>query len=103
MSQIKLLCIDDKNKPEDIPFTHWVEEDVLYTLKDVASLTMQNNKLGVQIDEINLKDLLLQHEYFSLNRFAIKHEDLEAFTQIITASGKKDSMTTEDLNKLFNI
>jgi hypothetical protein len=103
MSQIKLLCIDDTNKPEDIPFTHWVEEDKLYTLKDVARLTMQGNTLGVQIEEINLISLCLQYEYFSLTRFAIKQEDLEGFKDIIEASGQKDSITTEDLNKLFNI
>ena len=102
MGLIQMLCIDDSNRPEEIPLTHWIEKDELYTLKDVKRLKMQGGRLGVQVDEIDLLELRGQHEYFSLERFAIDVDELKAFKEVIIASGKQDSISSDDLNKLFN-
>ena len=103
MGLIKLLCINDQNRPEDIPLSHWVEEGFFYTLKDIKKLTIQGGILGVQIDEIDLLELGGQHEFFALNRFALDINDLEAFKEVIIASGKQDTISSDDLNQLFNI
>jgi hypothetical protein len=102
MGLIQMFCIDDSNRPEDIPLTHWIEEGELYTLKDVKRLKMQGGRLGIQIHEINLLELCGQHEFFSLDRFAIDVDEVEAFKQVIIASGRQDSISSYDLNKLFN-
>jgi hypothetical protein len=102
MGLIQMLCIDDSNRPEDIPLTHWIKEGELYTLKDVKKLTMQGGKLGVQVDEIDLLKLGGQHEFFSITRFALEGNKLEAFKEVMKASGKQDSISSDDLNKLFN-
>jgi hypothetical protein len=103
MSVITILCIDDSNRPEDIPVTHWIKEGQVYTLKNVKSLLMQSGQLGLQVDEINLLELENQYEFFSLYRFSIQEKDIKAFKDVIIASYKADKISTDDLNELFNI
>tara|TARA_R110000824_G_scaffold34903_1_gene110116 strand:+ start:2582 stop:2896 length:315 start_codon:yes stop_codon:yes gene_type:complete len=103
MSTIEILCVDDSNRPEDIPITHWVKHGEVYTLKDVKSLLMQGGHLGLQVDEINLLELGNQYEFFGLYRFSIQEKDIQAFKDVIIASYKADKISSDDLNKLFNI
>jgi len=66
---MKVVCIDDSNKPIDIPEHKWVKKDEIYTIAKVVKLNLQANTLGVELEEIDLTDCF-PYEYFLANRFA---------------------------------
>ena len=66
---MKVICIDDTNRPVDIPESKWVKKDEVYTIVKVVKLNLQKNTLGVELDEIDLKGCF-PYEYFLANRFA---------------------------------
>jgi len=73
---MKVVCIDDKNKPLDIPNHKWIKEKQTYTISKVVRMKLQNNELGVELEEIDLTDCF-PYNYFSLKRFApIEPENL---------------------------
>ena len=44
---MKVVCIDDKNKPLDIPNHKWIKEKQTYTISKVVRMKLQNNEFGV--------------------------------------------------------
>lgn len=66
---MKVICIDDTNKPIDIPESKWVKKEEIYTIVKVVKLNLQKNTFGVELEEIDLKDCF-PYEYFLANRFA---------------------------------
>ena len=66
---MKAVCIDDSNRPVDIPEHKWVKKEEIYTIVKVVELKLQNNSLGVELEEIDLKDCF-PYEYFLAARFA---------------------------------
>ena len=53
---MKLICIDDSNRPIDIPREKWVKKGNEYTPVRFVRMVAQNNELGVIIEEIDLTD-----------------------------------------------
>lgn len=72
---MKVVCIDDSNKPIDIPEHKWVKKDEIYTIAKVVKLNLQANTLGVELEEIDLTDCF-PYEYFLANRFAPIHPEV---------------------------
>ena len=66
----KVVCVDDKNRPNDIPLSSWVKEQNIYTVIEVSVLRMQNGHLGFKLEEINI-DHCFPYQYFSSSRFVI--------------------------------
>jgi len=89
---IKVKCIDDSNKPKEIPNNKWVKKDSEYELTFIA-WCLPLKCQGFSLAEIELDDTCLPYEYFNAQRFAIKEEDLEAFLQLA-----KDCTDLNDLN-----
>jgi len=79
---IKCICINDLNKPFQIPEDKWVKKDqsyhVIYTIWSITS-----QKVGVYLDEISLDDSCLPYEYFDINRFAFNINDIGKLHQLI--------------------
>jgi len=66
----KAYCVNDADKPEDIPTSKWVKKDTLYTVIDVKKMLIQGGKLGFKLAEINL-DGCAPYEYYAANRFYV--------------------------------
>lgn len=66
----KVICIDDKNRPDGIPTSKWVVKGQPYTVIEVAKLNLQGGLLGFKLEEINIDDCL-PYQYFAATRFAI--------------------------------
>ena len=92
MSDIQLVCIDDKDIPKEIPKSKWVKEGNEYTLIYVWWLPEQKVN-GFDLAEIEFDDSCEPYHFYRGNRFAIKAEDLEAFLQLA-----KDCSDNNDLN-----
>jgi len=79
---IKCLCVDDSNKPNQIPKDKWVEKGKEYTI--LFSMTVLPQKqLAFQVNEIDLDDSCSPYTWFLANRFAFREEDLQRLIEFI--------------------
>jgi len=72
---MKVICINDKNRPNEVPMNRWVKKGEEYTIIAVTFLTIQNT-YGCKIAEINNDDLF-PYQFFALDRFAISKSEIE--------------------------
>ena len=66
--QFKVVCINDKDRPDGIPINRWVKKDEIYTVIEVSRLMMQGGMLGFKLAEINIDDCY-PYQYFAASRF----------------------------------
>jgi len=66
----KAVCIDDSNRPNDIPSSKWIKKGETYTVIDVKKLLIQGGKLGFKLEEINI-DSCFPYQFFAASRFGI--------------------------------
>ena len=79
---VPVICIDDKNRPREIPQKKWLQEGNEYNV--IFTLTVLPQKqLAFHLAEIELTEAEAPYEYFLANRFAIRQEDLEKLMQLI--------------------
>lgn len=71
----KVICIDDSNRPNEVPSTRWIKKGEKYTIRSVCKM-LQQNIYGCRLEEINNDDLF-PYSYFALYRFAIPEEEIE--------------------------
>lgn len=98
---IKCLCIDDKNKPTQIPNEKWLEQGREYTL--LFSMTVLPQKqLAFQLNEIDLDDSCSPYTWFLGNRFAFREQDLGKLIEFIQDCNKI-TFSVNELMKEINI
>jgi hypothetical protein len=66
----KVICINDADKPSDIPNSKWIKKGNLYTVNKVVKMIIQGGKLGFYLDEVNL-DGCAPYSAYSANRFGV--------------------------------
>lgn len=66
----KVICINDSNKPNDIPNNQWVKKGSIYTVTKVARLALQGDIAGFLLAEINL-DGCAPYKYYAADRFGV--------------------------------
>jgi hypothetical protein len=71
---LKLICIDDKNKPKEIPDDKWITYGETYTLINVQFLDIKNT-MGFELDEITLDKSCFPYHYFTPDRFIPKDDE----------------------------
>lgn len=86
----KVICINDANKPNDIPSSQWIKKGVIYTVTQVAKLNMQQGKLGYKLAEVNL-DGCAPYLYYAAERFGI----------IIDIKDQADNWAEKELERLL--
>lgn len=75
---MKILCINDNHKPQEIPADKWVKEGTVYTLIEVQHL-LSSDSLGFVLAEIKLDESCFPYHYFNPNRFIpIDEQELES-------------------------
>lgn len=79
--RVKVICIDDRHRPNEVPTGRWVKKDSVYHITEVAKLNAQQGVYGCKLAEINNDDLF-PYQFFRLDRFApvIDSQDLEDAT-----------------------
>lgn len=66
----KVMCINDKDRPESIPTSKWIKEKEIYTVIEVSKMLIQGGQLGFKLREVNIDDCF-PYQYFSAKRFAL--------------------------------
>jgi hypothetical protein len=68
---MKVVCINDANRPKQIPPEKWIKEGEVYTVIATTMMNIQKNKIGLKLAEIELGQSCFPYEYFDAERFAI--------------------------------
>jgi len=74
---MKVLCIDDTNKPAKISEEYWIKQGKVYTVIEVKKMGLQDGVMGFKLAEISLPEKCFPYEYFSSSRFGmlVEQED----------------------------
>ena len=97
----EVTCIDDSNKPNDIPSSRWVKKGQKYTVIKVAKMLIQGGLVGFKLEELNI-DEFFPYQFFAAYRFAIqlKHAwDIEAQLEKLLEEAKEE---VKELNEYYN-
>ena len=89
---IPCICIDDSNRPKEIPADKWVKEEEEYTITHVYIHPNQGGIQGVTLYEKPLDESCKPYETFKLSRFAIHAKDLEAFIELCKSCSELDEV-----------
>lgn len=95
---VKSICINDSNKPKEIPEQKWIKKDNEYTITHIFIHPNQGGIQGVHLKELTLKDCGL-YETYKLSRFAFKKDDLQELIQLAKLCSELDEVTIELLLK----
>lgn len=68
MNILEVVCINDKDRPNEVPLHRWVQVGKKYTIIQIDKLNQQG-VYGCKLAEINNDDLF-PYQYFNINRFA---------------------------------
>jgi hypothetical protein len=79
---VKAICINDSNRPKEIPPNKWVKKDNEYEIIFTCT-AMPQKVLAFQLAEIELTNDHLPYEYFKADRFAFTEENLLLLQQLI--------------------
>jgi hypothetical protein len=76
----KVICINDSNKPNDIPNNQWIKQGHIYTVTKILKLKIQGDKIGFLLAEVNLDGcapwLAYASERFGIITSIIVNEDM---------------------------
>jgi hypothetical protein len=73
----KAICVDDANRPQEIPPHKWVKKGQRYTVNKTHQ-SLSDGGLGFEIDSLGLDDSNYPYNSISARRFAIPMENIEA-------------------------
>lgn len=93
---IKCICINNKNRPFEIPSKDWVVENDIYKITHIFYHPNQGIQ-GVSLYEKPLNETHKPYESFMLNRFAILESDLEKFIELMKNCTGLDDVDIESL------
>lgn len=98
---VKVLCINDENRPNEIPIEKWLKKDeeyhVIFTCTAFLDELLTKKTLAFQLNEIDLTEENAPFEFFAANRFAIRAEDVEKLKELIESS----NVVTFSMNEII--
>ena len=98
--KVRAVCINDKDRPKEIPVEKWIKEGEVYHIKHVYNMAKQGMILGVSLWEINLKGCD-PYNAFRMSRFAIDINDLEKLMELMKACSDLSDFTDDKLKELI--
>ena len=98
---IECICINDKNKPKQIPQKKWLKEGQTYHVIYTVTVLPQR-ELAFHLAEIELDETCAPYEYFLANRFAFTQENLLLLMELIKDCNDTD-FSMEELMEQTNV
>lgn len=90
--KIKCICLDDKNRPVEIPVEKWPVKNQTYHITWIYNMINQPGIKGVELSEFDISNCLPYNAY-RLSRFGISLDDLDKFIQLM-----KDTNEVNNIN-----
>lgn len=101
MSLVPCKCIDDSNRPSQIPPEKWIAKDEEYRILGLYVHVNQNRIQGVTLVEKPLDHTNRPYETFRLNRFTFNLEDIPALIQLARDCTDLQGLNDVDLERLI--
>jgi hypothetical protein len=79
---IECICIDEKNKPKEIPESKWIKEGEKYHIT-YTCFVLPQNELAFLLYEVELTDNELPYEYYLAKRFGITQDNVPKLLEMI--------------------
>lgn len=95
---IETICIDDSNKPNDIPLSKWVKKGNTYHVIYTVTVLPQK-ELSFSLEEIELDENCYPYQYFLAHRFAFTEDNLLKLIQLIKDCSETDFSIEELLQQ----
>lgn len=95
---IECICINDKNRPKEIPVNKWIKKDEKYTVIYTVTVLPQK-QLAFHLAEIDLDETCHPYTYFLASRFAFTEENLLKLIELIKDCSDTDFSLTELLEQ----
>ena len=71
---MKVVCINNKNKPKQISSAEWLTEGREYTVVGEKAMNLQSGKIGYLLKEVQLSELSFPYELYDSARFISAEE-----------------------------
>ena len=99
-NELKLLCVDDTNKPFEIPTNKWVKKGEWYHPSRIFVHVEQGYIQGVEVEEIELDESNHPYESYKLTRFACPMTLFPLLIKLVRDCSELNG-TTEELKDIF--
>ena len=80
--KVECVCIDDKNKPGEIPSAKWVKKDQKYHITHVYHQHQQKGIKGVELAEFDISECV-PYNCYRLDRFAFTKENFDKLVKMM--------------------
>lgn len=82
MSDLRVVCVDAKNRPSDFPAQFWIEKDEMYTVLQIQKMAMQPGVFGVVLQEIDLPADIPYDSFISTRFRPATQDDMDAIEAV---------------------
>lgn len=79
---MKVICVNDKNRPNCIPKENWCEQAEMYTVIEISRMARQSNVLGFKLAEIQPPSTSKYTRYLGSRFKPASDEDVKAYEEI---------------------
>ena len=101
--KIPCICIDDKNRPLEVPVSKWVVKEQEYHITHVYHQYQQKGIKGVELAEFDISDCV-PYNCYRLDRFAFTEENLLKLIELVQQCTELDSVDISSIvEKLTSI
>lgn len=102
---VDVLCVDDSDRPDEIPLEKWINKDQVYTVIRIVNIipipgVLSTPTVGFELLEITLDETNYPYLYFNSDRFRFKQEDLDKMIALSKVSVADNFISDINVNKL---
>lgn len=94
--KIRAICINDKNKPKEIPQQKWVKEQEPYHITHIYKQVNQDSIQGVELAEFDISDCK-PYNCYRMSRFAIHIDDIDKLRELMQICTELDNIRIDEL------
>jgi len=102
MDNVRCFCINDADKPKEIPSEKWIKKDEPYNITHIFLMVNQGEIQGVELAEFDIS-MYAPYNCYRLDRFAILLEDLEKFVALLERSAEFNGLKDFDVQKYVDL
>lgn len=95
---IKVICLNDKNKPAEVPENEWIKELEWYHIILITIHPEQGFISGCELAEVSIHSCP-KYSAYRLDRFGFLEEDIPALIELIKESSRLPEV---DIQKLLD-
>lgn len=98
MKGVKCICLDDSNRPNDIPQSKWIKQGEEYHITHIFNMVTQGSVIGCEIAETDIS-MYAPYNCFRITRFGFQEEDIEKLLELMSHCSELNDI---DINNIIN-